>query len=114
MSSKRISEHSRLEVSFAQKFCLNVLKAGIVPKHIAFIMDGNRRWAKKHNLSVKNANIEGYKNLIKVREWCFAVGVSEATFYTFSIENFKRSKSEVGDFMDMLTKILEYTLKYDM
>lgn len=111
MSKYWVKSYSHFEVPFLQKFCLNVLQAGIVPRHVAFIMDGNRRWARKNNLPIKKGHIEGFKNMTIILEWCLLVGVTEITFYAFSIENFKRTKQEVDDLMDIFKKIFEYTLK---
>jgi undecaprenyl diphosphate synthase len=73
-----------------------------VPKHIGFIMDGNRRWAKGRGLSALEGHRAGYDLVKKVGPWCLTRGVKFLTCYAFSIENWKRAKDEVGYLMDLL------------
>ncbi len=73
-----------------------------MPKHVAIIMDGNRRYSKLQG----NANaIEGHKRgvdtLENVLEWCIDLGINIVTVYAFSTENFKRSEEEVKDLMQL-------------
>lgn len=82
-------------ISRFQKFCINVLKCGPVPKHIAFIMDGNRRYAAKTNVQKVVGHTKGFEKLSECLQWCRELGVTEVTVYAFSIENFKRSQEEV-------------------
>lgn len=70
-----------------------------VPKHIAFIPDGNRRWAKQHGKPALEGHRVGIDNLRKVSEWCRDFGVKTVTFWGFSIENFDRDRSEVEGLM---------------
>lgn len=79
-----------------QKFCINVLKCGLVPNHIAFIMDGNRRYATKTNVGKAEGHSKGFEKLAECVQWCKELGVKEVTVYAFSIENFKRSEDEVN------------------
>ena len=73
-----------------------------VPKHIGFIMDGNRRWAKGRGLPALEGHRAGYDLVKKVGPWCLKRGVKYLTCYAFSIENWKRAKDEVGYLMDLL------------
>lgn len=77
-----------------------------LPKHIAIIMDGNGRWAKKQG----NARIFGHKNAIKavrdVCEGCAELGVGYLTLYAFSTENWNRPKMEVMALMDLLVSTI--------
>ncbi|XP_018576535.1 dehydrodolichyl diphosphate synthase complex subunit DHDDS [Anoplophora glabripennis] len=84
-----------------QKFCINVLKCGPVPKHIAFIMDGNRRYAKKTKVEKTEGHSKGFEKLAECLQWCKELGVKEVTVYAFSIENFKRSEDEVNALMQL-------------
>lgn len=59
----------------------------IVPQHVGFILDGNRRWAKKRLLSAAAGHIAGYKALGKVLEGCFESGIKYVSLYVFSTEN---------------------------
>lgn len=77
-----------------------------IPKHIAIIMDGNGRWARKRNLpriSGHKAGVEALRNVIKT---CSNIGVSYLTLYAFSTENWKRPKEEVKGLMDLLVLYL--------
>lgn len=73
-----------------------------LPKHIAIIMDGNRRWAKERGLTTKEGHKEGAKNLEKISEFCDEIGIKYLTVYAFSTENWKRSKQEVSALMFIL------------
>uniref|UniRef100_A0ABI8A2S6 Alkyl transferase n=1 Tax=Felis catus TaxID=9685 RepID=A0ABI8A2S6_FELCA len=89
------------ELSLWERFCANIIKAGPVPKHVAFIMDGNRRYAKKRQVERQEGHSQGFNKLAETLRWCLNLGILEVTVYAFSIENFKRSKSEVDGLMDL-------------
>ena len=78
----------------------------LLPKHIAIIMDGNRRWARQRNLPVKMGHKEGAETLKKVVRYANKRGIQYITVYAFSTENWKREKEEV----DSLMSLLEYYL----
>eukprot|EP01064_Diplonema_japonicum_P001172 TRINITY_DN10755_c0_g4_i1.p1 TRINITY_DN10755_c0_g4~~TRINITY_DN10755_c0_g4_i1.p1 ORF type:complete len:294 (+),score=44.04 TRINITY_DN10755_c0_g4_i1:55-882(+) len=65
-----------------------------IPEDIYFVMDGNRRWAKKKGWHTKLGHIAGYRCLQRLLSLCNALGVKEVTVYAFSIPNFKRTKEE--------------------
>lgn len=84
---------------------------GIKPlKHIAFIMDGNGRWAKKRGMPREYGHTVGVRTFRKIVEYCFRGGIDTVTVYAFSTENWKRPKREV----DAIMKILESYLKIGM
>ncbi|KAK1068864.1 cis-prenyltransferase [Friedmanniomyces endolithicus] len=84
------------------------LKCGPIPQHIAFVMDGNRRYARTHHLETVQGHHLGFEALARVLEVCYKSGVKAVTIYAFSIENFKRSKYEVDGLMDMAkTKLVQ-------
>ena len=60
-----------------------------LPKHIAIIMDGNRRWAKERNLKVSDGHKQGAETLQKVANYCNNIGIKYLTVYAFSTENWK-------------------------
>ncbi|XP_022829336.1 dehydrodolichyl diphosphate synthase complex subunit DHDDS [Spodoptera litura] len=88
-------------LSFFQMFCIKVVKTGRIPKHVAFIMDGNRRYAKKNSVDNSAGHYKGFDKLSETLRWCLDLGIPEVTVYAFSIENFKRSKEEVDGLMDL-------------
>ena len=81
-----------------------------IPQHIGFIVDGNRRWAKKHGLPTYEGHLAGYNGLKEVLLECLHRGVRYASAYVFSTENWKRSQEEVGHLMGLLLKVLESDL----
>ena len=79
----------------------------LLPKHIAIIMDGNRRWARQRNLPVKIGHKEGAETLKKVVRYANKRGIKYITVYAFSTENWKREKEEVDSLMSLLEYYLE-------
>lgn len=75
-------------------------------KHIAFIMDGNRRWAKQKGLPTLEGHRRGYNKMKDVGDWCIKRGIKHITVYAFSTENWKRSKTEVDYLMRLLQNAL--------
>lgn len=73
-----------------------------LPEHIAFIMDGNGRWAKKRGLARTAGHSQGAKVFRKIVEGCFEIGINAVTVYAFSTENWKRPKEEVDAIMKLL------------
>lgn len=77
-----------------------------VPRHIAFIMDGNGRWAKKRGLPREHGHRFGVRAFERILEYCSEIGVQTVTFYTFSTENWKRPKREVDAIMKLMDRYL--------
>ncbi|KNC46541.1 uncharacterized protein AMSG_11736 [Thecamonas trahens ATCC 50062] len=75
--------------------------AGPIPKHIAFIMDGNRRFASSQQLPRIEGHARGYTKLTQTLEWCAQLGVTTVSVYAFSIDNFKRTQEEVDDLLTL-------------
>ena len=82
-----------------------------IPKHIGFIMDGNRRWAKERGLPAFKGHEEGVSALERVADACFDRGVKFMSAYTFSTENWSRTQEEVSFLMGLVTKVLTKYLK---
>lgn len=82
-----------------------------LPKHIAIIMDGNRRWAKNNGLSTKEGHKAGSKNLENIARFCNKIGIKYLTVYAFSTENWKRSQAEVSALMFILKANLDAMLR---
>lgn len=81
-------------------------KQGNIPKHIAIIMDGNGRWAKKKGLPRVAGHQRGIETVREIVETCVTLGVEYLTLYTFSTENWKRPKNEVSTLMRLIVKSL--------
>ena len=79
--------------------------------HIAFIMDGNRRWAKKRGLPIAAGHRQGAETLVEVAKAAKKLGVKYMTVYAFSTENWKREKAEVDTLMDLLRHYLDSGFK---
>lgn len=75
-------------------------------KHIAIIMDGNRRWAKDQGLPSFAGHQKGYEKLKEVMHWCQKKGMDTLTVYAFSTENWNRSEDEVNFLMTLFHKAL--------
>lgn len=98
-------------LTWTQRLAINVLRCGPIPRHVAFIMDGNRRYATKTGMSNKtDGHRLGFDKLTEALQWCLELGIAEATVYAFSIENFKRSADEVDTLMRMATERFEQLL----
>ncbi|KAH3680573.1 hypothetical protein WICMUC_000247 [Wickerhamomyces mucosus] len=89
----------------------NILKTGYIPQHVAFIMDGNRRFAKTQNLKVSQGHEAGSKSLLKIIETCYDLEIKHVTIYAFSIENFNRSEDEVENIFKILLEKLSFLIE---
>ena len=74
--------------------------------HIAFIMDGNGRWAKKRSMPREYGHVNGAKTFKKIIRYCGDIGVKMITVYAFSTENWKRPLEEVGAIMKLFAQYL--------
>ncbi|AMQ19564.1 polyprenyl diphosphate synthase [Thermococcus peptonophilus] len=84
-----------------ESYLLEKVKSGNIPKHVAIIMDGNRRWARKLEKPPWYGHLFGSKKLEEILEWCRELGIRTLTVYAFSTENFKRPKAEVDALMNL-------------
>ena len=78
-----------------------------MPKHIAIIMDGNRRWARKQGKNASYGHKEGAKTLEKIVRYANKIGLKYITVYAFSTENWKRAEEEVSALMMLLQNYLD-------
>ncbi len=76
-------------------------------RHIAFIMDGNGRWAKKRGMPREYGHKEGAKVFRRLLDYCFHIGIRHVTVYAFSTENWKRSEREVSALMTLFSGYME-------
>ncbi len=77
------------------------MKKLVIPDHVAIIIDGNGRWAKKKGKSRLEGHDAGYQNIKKIGKYALERGVKYLSIYVFSTENFKRDKDEVKHLMDL-------------
>ena len=82
-----------------------------IPSHIAIILDGNGRWAKKRNMPRNYGHTQGSKTVEKICEDAYKIGVKYLTVYAFSTENWKRPKDEVDAIMKLLRSYLQTSKK---
>ena len=87
-------------------------KENLAPlQHIAIIMDGNGRWAKKRGLPRTAGHAAGAESFRRIANYCRTLGVKYLTVYAFSTENWKRSADEVSGIMRLLRRYLEEALQ---
>ncbi len=111
----------------SQDALIQILSSGPIPRHVGFVMDGNRRYARQKHRAVQEGHAEGYVALrrvchltrhpkvrlahlfyLQILEICMRLGVRCVSVYAFAIENFKRSPEEVNALMDLAeTKLIE-------
>lgn len=84
-----------------------LLEKKTIPKHIALIMDGNRRWAKERGLPMQLGHWKGAETIDEIVKYSIEFGVEILTVFAFSTENWNRSSEEVGCLMELFSKYLE-------
>lgn len=82
-----------------------------VPQHVAIILDGNGRWAKSKGMPRNYGHIEGAKNVERICEEAWRMGIKYLTVYAFSTENWKRPTEEVDALMKLLRNYMKTCLK---
>lgn len=97
---------------FKKKHTTDNTENAPVPQHIAFICDGNRRWAESRGLPPLMGHKAGISNFENLVDWFIARGVSTITFFIFSTENWSRSKEEVDFLMDLFYTELKKNMKH--
>jgi len=94
-------------LSTSKKIFDQLKLSGDIPQHIAIIMDGNGRWAKKRGLPRAAGHKKGVDTVKEITENCAEIGVKYLTLYTFSTENWNRPKDEVSTLMRLLLRSLK-------
>jgi tritrans,polycis-undecaprenyl-diphosphate synthase [geranylgeranyl-diphosphate specific] len=102
--SKRIDEFRDMKL-------IEQVKQNPIPKHIAVIMDGNRRFASEIGLDPKIGHVFGRDKLEEVLNWCFDLGIKNLTVYAFSTENINREYNEVNTLMKLCKEELDKASK---
>lgn len=83
----------------------------VIPRHIGYILDGNRRWAKIHGLPTYEGHLAGYNALKDVIEATADAGVEFISFYTFSTQNWSRAEDEVRGIMRLIRRLFKTDIK---
>ncbi|MGA2877148.1 MAG: undecaprenyl diphosphate synthase family protein, partial [Nitrososphaerales archaeon] len=86
------------------------IKKDEVPKHIAIILDGNRRWASTKSIERVIGHIEGANTAEDLLEWCHEIGIRTITLYLLSTENLNRSPEELKELFELFTERLNRLL----
>ncbi len=90
---------------------LNIVKKGNIPKHVAIIMDGNRRYAHEIGLDPTMGHVKGRDKLEEFLNWCMELGIKVVTVFAFSTENFRRSEWEVRSLMNIFKETIQKELE---
>lgn len=88
-----------------------MIQTSNIPRHVAIIMDGNGRWAKRQHLTRTQGHTEGIKRVEEVVAVAQKIGIKVLTLFTFSTENWRRPESEISILMSMLTNVLQKKIK---
>ncbi|CAE6248183.1 unnamed protein product [Arabidopsis arenosa] len=88
------------------------LRRELMPRHVAVIMDGNRRWAKQAGLLTSQGYEAGAKRLIELAELCFKLGINTVSAFAFSTENWGRHKIEVKCLMYLFQRYLKSKIQF--
>ncbi|XP_056848605.1 dehydrodolichyl diphosphate synthase 5-like [Raphanus sativus] len=83
-----------------------------LPKHVAIILDGNRRWAEKRGLGTSEGHQAGARRLIENAKDCFAMGINTVSLFAFSTENWARPEDEVNGLMALFEKHLRSEMAF--
>ncbi|MEV8016029.1 polyprenyl diphosphate synthase [Streptomyces sp. NPDC086554] len=77
------------------------------PRHVAFIVDGNRRWAQAHGRPVEQGHREGADNVCRAVRWCEAVGIETTTWWLLSTDNLRRAAAELHELLDIISELTD-------
>ncbi|OQR73496.1 dehydrodolichyl diphosphate synthase-like [Tropilaelaps mercedesae] len=109
-SASKNNPSRRNGISWLSRIAIRVLSVGHIPRHVALIMDGNRRYARKHHQPTTEVYSQGFDKLSEALFWCRQLGVHEVTVYAFSIENFRRTDKEVTSLLALAERTLRQLL----
>ena len=87
------------------------IQSGDIPNHVALILDGNRRWAKRHLTIPKEGHWRGADSVEKLLDWCEELDIKIITLYALSAENLGRNDDELEDLYELIRLRLERLLK---
>lgn len=98
-----------MELSRLEEFVISCLRPFIRVRHIAFIMDGNRRYARMSNLELSQGHLKGINKLISIVKICSKLNISTVTVYGFSLFNFYRSHEEISNLFNAFVETISPT-----
>ncbi|KAG7093590.1 hypothetical protein E1B28_007256 [Marasmius oreades] len=98
---------------YPRRLLLKALASGPIPQHVAFVMDGNRRYARKFNQKVQQGHGEGYQTLRRVLEVCLHLNIHCVSVFAFAIDNFKRPKEEVDALLNLAVDKLDELCQHE-
>ncbi len=101
---------SRVQMPFYESYLLRIVRSGPIPRHVALILDGNRRFASAAGLSLEESYYLGARKVEKILSWCEELGVEHVTLYSFSTENFNRPREQVEVVMNRIREELKHAL----
>jgi len=96
-----------LAAEYYEQRLLDDVRKNEVPKHVAIILDGNRRFAREAGLEERRGHVLGAEKLEEVLGWCQELGIKYGTVYAFSTENFNRPSKEGEALMDLFAEKFE-------
>lgn len=99
-----------MSINLFRVFCI---EEKIVPRHIAIIPDGNRRFAKKKGLSTREGYATGIQHMGDILKWCKEADIRMLTMWGFSTDNFKRDKNEIEGLFELFKENLKKALNSD-
>ena len=101
---------SSLQLPIYERYLTGKINRGLVPQHVALVLDGNRRFAASRALSLEEGYRLGAKKVEEILDWCDQLGIRHVTLYSFSLENFSRSRDQIkivlGRIKDEIAKVL--------
>ncbi|KAF8480992.1 Decaprenyl diphosphate synthase-like protein, partial [Russula ochroleuca] len=100
-------------IDHIRRVLFGVLKAGPIPQHVAFIMDGNRRYARDKGVKVIQGHVDGFVALRRILEICSSLDIKVVSVYAFAIDNFRRPQEEVDGLMNLAEKALLELCSYE-
>ncbi|KAL6011948.1 hypothetical protein ACLOJK_002414 [Asimina triloba] len=107
----RLLERLGRITGFLRRCLFRLLSHGPMPKHVAFILDGNRRYARKRRLQEGDGHHAGFLTLLSTIKYCYEMGITNVTIYAFSIDNFKRQPHEVRYVMDLMQEKIQSVIR---
>ncbi|RLE65918.1 MAG: di-trans,poly-cis-decaprenylcistransferase [Thermoprotei archaeon] len=93
-----------------ERLLIAEIKKAQIPTHVAIILDGNRRWAKKHGMEPWYGHLRGAEKAEEVLDWCLELGIKIITMYVLSTENLKRDKKELNKLFEIIEEYLRKAL----